>query len=210
MSRTAPDALLLIGPGCPHCAAVLEDLSQLVKEGAIGTLEVVNLAIRPGRARSLGVRSVPWMRIGEFELDGRHSMGELREWVARTGEIGGMVAYLHDQLAANRLARLEAILTRRGAWLPALLELLADPDIDLKIRLGADALLETVVDPEALRREQPRLEEMAAHPDPRVRADAAHYLAMARSDSAAAVLRGMLDDPDESVREQAAEALEDW
>jgi HEAT repeat protein len=40
-----------------------------------------------------------------------------------------------------------------------------------------------------------------------VRADAAHYLAMTRSDSAAAILRDMLNDPDESVRDEAAEAL---
>lgn len=210
MSHQAPDALLLIAPGCPHCAAVLEALSSLVKEGEIGTLEVINLGARPQRAQALGVRSVPWMRIGDFELDGRHSPGELRAWAERVGRREGIVAYLHDQLGSNRLSRLETILARRSDWLPSLLDLLADPQIDLKIRLGADALLETVADPDALRTVQDQLEAMAADPEPRIRADAAHYLAMARTEAAASILRAMLSDPDESVREQAAEALKDW
>jgi hypothetical protein len=208
MNRTAPDALLLIAPGCPHCAAVLASLSALIKQGELGALEVVNLAAHPERAQKLGAGSVPWLRIGDFELEGLHSQGELSNWASRVGSREGVVAYLQEQLAANRLARLEAMLAHRPEWLAALVELLADSRIDLKVRLGADALLETVAEAEALRALLPQLEAMAADPEPRVRVDAAHYLAMSRSDLAAHVLEVMLEDPDQSVREQAAEALQ--
>lgn len=208
MKRPVPDALLLISPGCPHCGAVLESLSALVKRGDVGTLEIVNLQAHPARAEALGVRSVPWLRIGEFELEGRHSQSELSRWASRSGSREGKMAYLEEQLAANGLARLETLLAQGSDWLPALVDLLADSRIDLKVRLGADALLETLAEPQALRALQPRLEAMAADPEPRVRIDAAHYLAMTGSDSAARLLESMLEDPDLSVREQAAEALE--
>ena len=68
-----PDALLLLAPGCPHCPAVLEGLSGLLKEGVIGRLEAVNAAIHPERAAELGVRTVPWARIGPFELEGEQT-----------------------------------------------------------------------------------------------------------------------------------------
>jgi thiol-disulfide isomerase/thioredoxin len=208
MNRSVPDALLLIAPGCPHCAAVLESLSTLVKQSEVGALEVVNVAVYPERAQDLGARSVPWLRIGDFELEGLHSLDELEQWAARAGSREGVVAYLQEQLAANRLARLEAMLAQRPDWLAGLVDLLADSRIDLKVRLGADALLEAVAEPEALRALQPQLEAMAADPEPRVRVDAAHYLAMTGSTSAARLLKTMLEDPDQSVREQAAEALE--
>ena len=44
---SAPDALLLISTHCPHCPAMLTALADLVKQGTVGRLEVVNLEQRP-------------------------------------------------------------------------------------------------------------------------------------------------------------------
>ena len=46
-AASVPDAELLIAPGCVHCPVVLDGLSALVKAGAIGRLEVVNIAQHP-------------------------------------------------------------------------------------------------------------------------------------------------------------------
>ena len=81
-----PDALLLIAPGCPHCGAVMQNLSTLAKENAIGRLEIVKIASHPEVAEKAGTRSVPWMRIGSVELTGLHSLPEIREWVSRAEE----------------------------------------------------------------------------------------------------------------------------
>ena len=70
-------ATLLIGPGCPHCATTLAALSELVKKGRLGQLNVINVALEPEAARARGVRSVPWMELGPFELAGAHSEAEL-------------------------------------------------------------------------------------------------------------------------------------
>jgi hypothetical protein len=78
-----PDALLLISTHCPHCPAMLAALADLVKQGTIGRLEAVNLEQCPEIGQALGVRSVPWLRIGRIELTGVHSKAELAEWAPR-------------------------------------------------------------------------------------------------------------------------------
>lgn len=88
-SPSPKDALLLIAPGCAHCPVVLEGLSLLVKQGNIGRLEVVNIVSHPEIASELGVRSVPWFRIGNFELEGSHTPEELRIWAERASQTDG-------------------------------------------------------------------------------------------------------------------------
>ena len=39
------DAELLIAPGCPHCPAVLSALADMVKQGLIGRLQVIEIDV---------------------------------------------------------------------------------------------------------------------------------------------------------------------
>ena len=97
MIETArPDALLLLTSTCPYCPTVLAALSDLVKSGDIGRLEVVNIGTRPEIAQQYGVRTVPWMRIGPFELEGLRSPAELKQWVERAGTPEGLAEYFHE------------------------------------------------------------------------------------------------------------------
>ena len=66
--RDAPDAEVAIAAGCPHCPAVLDSLTTLVKSGSIGRLTVINIAVRAEYAEAAHIRSVPWIRIGAFVL----------------------------------------------------------------------------------------------------------------------------------------------
>ncbi|MGB5200334.1 MAG: hypothetical protein WBR56_10600, partial [Sedimenticolaceae bacterium] len=50
----APDAELLIAPGCAHCAAVLAALTALVKRGDLGRLNVVQLGAHPEAVAAVG------------------------------------------------------------------------------------------------------------------------------------------------------------
>jgi len=51
--------ILFIAPGCPHCPAVLQALSELLKDGEIAEMEVSNMALLPEKSQQLGIRSVP-------------------------------------------------------------------------------------------------------------------------------------------------------
>ena len=73
VKRTAPDALLLMGTHCPYCPTVLQGLESLREAGIIRKLEAINIEEHPEIAQAAGVRTVPWVRIGPFELEGLRS-----------------------------------------------------------------------------------------------------------------------------------------
>ena len=113
----APDALLLISTHCPHCPAMLAALADLVKQGTIGRLEAVNLEQRPEVGQALGVRSVPWLRIGRIELAGVHGKAELAEWAAKADSEAGMADWFHALLKEGQLPRAQALIEADPALL---------------------------------------------------------------------------------------------
>lgn len=204
----APDALLLISTTCPHCPAMLSALATLVKQGVIGRLEAVNVEQHPDVGQSLGVRSVPWVRIGRIELAGVHSPPELADWAAKAGSETGMADWFHQLLKEGQLPKVQALIEADASLLAAVLPIVGNVDASLNVRLGAGVLLENFADTDTLRALLPRLGELSQHDDARVRADACHYLGMTGDVAARAWLDRRLADDDADVREIAAESLE--
>lgn len=203
-----PDALLFITPGCPHCPLVLEGLSQLVKQGLIGSVEVVNVAVRPERAEELGVRTAPWTRIGPFILEGSQSPAELKKWAELAVEKNGASEYLEQLLTGGNLAGAEQFLAENPGLLPAILPLLENPETPIQVRLGIGALFEEQPGSTSLKSLVPELGRLSQHADHRVRSDACHFLGLSRSADAIPYLEQRLDDVHPEVREIADEALE--
>lgn len=208
MNSNAPDALLFITPGCPHCPVVLQGLAELVKSGAIGSLEVVNAAERPERAAELGVRSAPWTRIGGYVLQGAQTPAELKTWAERAASGRGDSEYLRELLGSGQLDAAEKFLAEKGARLKAVIPLLEDTEAPMQVRVGAGALLESQSGSEELRALIPELARLTRHEDHRIRGDACHYLGLTGSEEAVTYLRACEEDPSEEVREIAAESLE--
>lgn len=204
-----PDALLLISPACPHCPGMLESLTQLIKEGEIGRLEAVNLAAHPETAGELGVKSVPWLRLGPFELEGAHSTGELRTWAQGVADQATLTRYFHDQLIGGKRHKVEALLKAQPELFAILPGLLADPATSMAVRIGIGAVLEEFQGNDLPRRIVPALGELARNADPRTRADACHFLSLIGGPESLAIFRACLEDPDPEVREIAAEALQE-
>jgi len=208
-AQTTPDALLLLAPGCPHCPAVLQALGELVKSGLIGRLEAVNIAVHPERAAQLGVRSVPWVKLGPFELDGLRTASEYRDWAARAGSIDGMAAWLDEQLREGKLARVIRFIHEQPEQLDALLSLAADADTELTVRIGVSAVLEDLRGTPVLQARLNALGALSKHADPRVRSDAAHFLALTQSPDAIAPLQALVEDGVRAVRDVALDSLEE-
>ncbi len=203
-----PDALLLISTHCPHCPSVLAALADLVKQGVIGRLTVVNLEQHPEVAQELGVRSVPWMKLGSIELSGVHGKAELAEWANKAGTEAGMADYFHLLLKEGRIEDARTLLKREPQGLAALLPIVGNVGASLNVRVGAGALLEEFAQTDALRALVPRLADLSQHADARVRADACYYLGLAGANDARPWLEARLADADADVREIAAEALQ--
>ena len=204
-----PDALLLLTTQCPHCPTVLQGLAELVKQGIIGRLEAVNIAAHPDIAAQHRVRSVPWVRLGEFELQGLHSTAELRNWAQRAGSEAGVAEYYADLLKHGQLASVLAAVQKNPQRLSALLLLARDPDTELAIRVGVSAVMEEFADSEALRAQLSALMTLGRHHDPRVRADACHFLALTASPEAVGPLQDLSEDPERSVQDVARDSLKE-
>lgn len=202
-----PDALLLISRSCPHCPTVLAALSDLVKQGIVGRLEVVNVEAHPEFAQTLGVRSVPWLKLGVIELAGLRSKAELTDWAAKAGTEAGVADYFHMLLKEGQMEQVLALLHTDPGQLAAVLPIIGNVDASLNVRLGAGVLLEEFAQSAALQALVPRLGELSTHADARVRADASHYLGLTGAALARAPLEARLIDDDADVREIAAESL---
>lgn len=208
-TQETPDALLFIAPGCPHCPTVLAAMSELVKQALVGRLEVVNIAVHPQRAEQLGVRSVPWLKLGEFELEGLHSTAELRRWAERANTPAGVADYFSTQLKRGRLPQVARMVAERPERLAALLALAEDPDTELAVRIGISAVIEDFAGSADLLAQLPALQRLAVSRDPRVRADACHFLALTESPAALSALEQLAQDSERSVRDIAQDCLVD-
>jgi thiol-disulfide isomerase/thioredoxin len=199
---------MLLGTHCPYCPAVLKSLSELVKSGAIGKLEAVNIEQHPDIARALGVRSVPWVRIGPFELEGLRSEKELRTWAEAVGTETGYASYLDELLSTGKIDRAIKLVQRNPNSIKAMLALFSDPDTQLNTRIGISAIIENLAGSELLQEIVDRLGELSRHDDPRIRGDAAHYLGLTGSPRAMTYLERLVDDADGDVKAVARESLD--
>lgn len=187
---------------------MLSSLADLVKQGAIGRLEAINLEQHPEIGQTLGVRSVPWLRLGRIELAGMHSKAELADWAARADSEAGIADWFHMMLKEGQLPRAQALIETDPSLLATVLPIVGNVEASLNVRLGAGVLLENFAGSGTLRALLPRLGELSQHVDARVRADACHYLGLTGDVGARAWLDARLADDDADVREIAAESLE--
>lgn len=209
MSATPPDALLFIAPGCAHCPAVLQGLSELVKEALIGKLTVVNVAVHPEQAAEYGVRAAPWLRLGPFTLTGAQSPAELRQWAEWASSEEGAAHYVEYLLKQGSYRQAVAFIAEDTDRLKPLLIITANPEAGIDVRLGVSALLEAHANTPELQRLLPQLAELTRHADHRVRADACHLLGLSGIAAARPYLETCRNDIHEEVREIAQEAIEE-
>ena len=207
-ANTPPDALLLLGTHCPHCPSVLQGLANLVKAGTLGTLKVVNIEQRIDIARELGVRSVPWVRIGLFELEGLRSEQELAEWAIKASTRSGTSDWLNELLSSGKLDKALQRVRSDAAGMDAIMQLFKDPDTQLNTRIGISAIMEELQGTAALRAIVDQLGLLTQHEDARIRGDACHYLALSGSPKAADYIKPLLQDTDAEVRDVARDSIE--
>ena len=202
-----PEALMLLGTHCPYCPTVLKGLEDLVKSGIIGKLVAVNIEQHPEIARELKVRSVPWVRIGLFELEGLRSEKELRMWAEAAGTESGFALYLDELLSTGKIDQAIRLVKNNAGAIKALLGLFSNPETRLNTRIGISAIMEHFAGSDLLQGIVDDIGELSRHDDARIRGDAAHYLGLTGSKRASGYLERLNEDTDQDVRAVAAESL---
>lgn len=201
------DAVMVSGPGCPHCASVRQVLATLISEGIIGKMQLINIEVEAEEATGLGVTTVPWVRLGNIELLGAHSEAEIRHWAARAASVDGLREHFESLLNEGNRVQVSARIQRYPDELSVLIGVLGDPQAPMNSRLGVAAILEDLEGSDLLAASVDELANLCSHADPRIRIDACHYLSYIHSSRAREYLLLHRADDDHGVREEVEDAL---
>jgi len=204
------EAKLLIAPGCQYCTAMMNLLGDLLKEGRIARLLMINIAEHPDEAAKHNVRSVPWLKLGEMEFTGAQTRTELEHAIDMAVSDDGQQRFLLEQLKNGRLEEVVAMVKRDKSQLPDLVALLKGKEVPITVRIGVSAILEGFQEnPSVLKDILPDLLELSESSDETIRADACHFLSLEGSDTAKKRLQECIKDNSAMVREIAEESLKD-
>jgi len=209
MEKNSPILVTLaISSQCPHCEAMLQILTKMVKNGDIARLEIVNLMQDPDFGERQKIRSVPWLSIGSQSLTGLRSETEIQTILAAKSFDARNQTMLELQLADGDWQQVSLAIQKQAERIYALVPFLEDVDVPLQVRLGANVVLEDLENSDAIRLLVPDLSKLCQHEDYRVRIDACYALGLTHSAAAIKALQSKLQDANEEVREIAAESLD--
>ena len=198
---------LFISTHCAHCAAMLQIMTTMVKQGDIDRLEIINLEKLPEVAVSNGVRSVPVLKIGAQLYEGRLTASEVNEYINRASQADSLQAYFSDNLSHGDIQRVLDTLHKQPDSVKALSALMDDADAKINIRLGIGVIFETIAKTPLMKTALPALQAYLNHQDARVRADACYYLSLTEDRRWLPILEKCLQDENADVREIAQDGI---
>ena len=207
--NSSVSVLMLMGTRCTFCGPMMQMLTELMKTGQIAEFRVVNIEASPELARQHGVRSVPWLQIGPFELAGSRSKQELLLWIERASSFEGMSEYLEEVLSEGKIKYANKLMQRYPQALENVIDLMADPEAKINVRLGVGVIIEDMAVSEEFKAVIPRLIEYLSNDDARIRGDACHYLSLTKDVSYIPAIKKLLSDENEEVREIAQDSLDE-
>ena len=207
-NNETPAVLMLMSRQCTYCGPMMQALTELMKVGQIAELRIVNIESSPELAVQLGVRSVPWLQIGPFELLGSRSKQEMLLWIERSSSPAGFKTYLDEVLSEGKLDYASRLLESYPQALETIIEMMADPEAKINVRLGVGVLIEDMAESVEFKAVIPRLIDYLSSKDARIRGDACHYLSLTRDVSHIPLIERLLSDESEEVREIAQDSLD--
>lgn len=208
-NKVSPAVLMMMGTQCAFCGPMMQMLSELMKAGKLAELRILNIENNAEMAQQLGVRSVPWLQIGPFELLGSRSKQELLLWIERASSFSGLTDYLEEVLAEGNIEYANKLIQRHPPALENVVDLMANPEAKINVRLGVGVIIEEMAESEAFKTVLPRLSEYLSSEDARIRGDACHYLSLTKDPSFIPVIEKLLNDENKEVREIAQDSLDE-
>lgn len=207
LSSDGVEVILIIASNCSHCQQVLTAISELVKAADIGALKVINITSAPSRAQEYNIRSVPFIKIGPFELFGAHTKDELIQWINRLDNPNGMQEYFNELFYQGELDKAYEMVQKDENLLTDIINMTAKTDTPLGSRIGISAIFEQLQGDIKLARHIHELADLTDSETISVRVDAAHYLGLTENIKAIPWLEKLLNDENHEVIETAEEAI---
>jgi glutaredoxin len=202
-----PEALLLVSNNCPHCHRMKTQLEEKYKQGLLKHIDIINIEQNQAVADKYSVRSVPWLKLGDFVFSGALTSSELDDWIAACQQPGGDQTYLQNKLEQGNLDSVIDYISAKPSSLSALLEVLTDDELKMNVRIGIGAVVEHFAATPPLQQAIPLLRKLLSNSQGKNRADVCYYLALTGRDEVHDDLKLLLDDDDREVRDIAKDAL---
>lgn len=206
---TSPTVLMLVSTQCTYCGPMMQMLTELMKDGQIAELRIHNIEHAGDLAAEMGVRSVPWLQIGPFELSGSRTKQELLLWIERASSFDGITEYFEEVLSEGNISYANKLIHHYPQALENIIDLMADTEAKINVRLGVGVIIEDMAESEVFKSITPRLLSYLSDSDARIRSDACHYLSLTRDVSFVPDIKKLLADEDAEVREIAQDSLDE-
>ncbi|NNJ91710.1 MAG: hypothetical protein HKP55_08555 [Gammaproteobacteria bacterium] len=200
---------LFVAPGCPHCPGMIRLLSDMLKNGKISQLKMINIGVDPVAATKHNIRSVPTLLIGEHVLNGVVTEAEISKWLTHEADNDSLTHYFNEAFDQGQLEDVINDLDVKIDKLSHLLVMLCDLETPLTSRIAISAIFEHFENSPALQSLIPALCAQTENDSESVRTDVAHVLGLTGTEEAVPCLQKLAKDTFNDVRETAMEALEE-
>jgi len=194
--------------GCQFCPQMKRIFENMHREGAINSLQVVDVMREPEIAAKYNIRSVPSYRINQSIFSGLKTRKEI-ELLLREPEQIDWREILVEELSAGQLESAEKKIRSQPAAVEALIDLLADRQTSLVVRIGLTAVIEAMTAEGGLHNYEAQFIQLSFSEDESIVTDAIYYLTLLGTDSARDRLQALAAQSQAGIAQHAREALQE-
>lgn len=197
---------LFVMPGCNMCPHMEKIFHELHQQGAVNDLQVLDVSQHPELAEQHNIRSVPFYLINGVAFNGLKSRQEIDQ-LLQLDTTQKWVSLIREELAAGQLDTVENNMQQDADARKAMLQLLADSDTELVVRIGLTAIIESLASGPLLKPYEQQFINMSQHEDERIAVDALYYLSLLSTTSSLQALTDIANNGKHSLQEDARELL---
>lgn len=209
---TITSAELFVATGCHYCPVVLDSLSKHLKQGQLANLSITNIAVKSERADKLSIRSVPWFSLSNTHVfmifSGNHTEKEIQKWLNLSKHKDSMQKYIEECLSTGQLMTVMQVMQLKPKMYSHVIAMLEDEETSMDIRIGLDALTESLAASDILKKHVEDFKRIASNDNTRLQIDALHYIALTGDAENNDFLKIKTKDSNAQISEAAIEALD--
>jgi thioredoxin-like negative regulator of GroEL len=199
---------LFVMPGCAICPQMEHLFSNMLHQGEISSLDIIDVTEHEELAKQHHIRSVPFYLINGIGFTGARSADEIRA-LLKQDEVGNWKETLVQALSQGELDTAEKAISENESARDAMIGLLKAADTALVVRIGLTAVIETFADQDWMLDYQDHIIDMTDHADQRIAVDALYYLSLIASSGSLDHLECVATNSNGELSEHARELLLD-
>lgn len=193
-------------PGCSVCPQMERLFEELHEQGGIEELEVLDVTRHPELAQKYNIKSVPFYLVNGIAFNGLKTREEIVD-LLQQDDSQKWTSLIRAELEDGQLELINNYIQQHAAAREAMMELLADKDTELVVRIGLTAIIESLAEGDLLESLEERFIQLTQHNDERIALDALYYLSLLSSPSSLAALTKIARNGKPGLREDARELL---